>query len=102
MIAACLGWLGTAGTFAAYTMLWRGRMTSESLRYAALNAGGGLLAGTASALYGAWPSAVSNFLWAAAGIHSIGRTVITRRAAQRALRTTGTASSLAPAACLGS
>jgi hypothetical protein len=29
-----------------------------------------LLGGTAAALYGAWPSAVSNFVWAAVGLHT--------------------------------
>ncbi|KQX74524.1 hypothetical protein [Aeromicrobium sp. Root472D3] len=71
MTAALLGWLGTAGTLAAYGLLWRGRLTSTSRRYALLNLVGGLLAGTASGLYGAWPSAASNFIWAALGLHSM-------------------------------
>lgn len=70
IVAAALGWIGTTGTFVAYLLLWRGRVGSESLVYALMNTMGGLLAGTASALYGAWPSAVSNFVWAAIGIHS--------------------------------
>jgi hypothetical protein len=70
MVAAALGWIGTAGTFAAYLLLWRGRVGSESLMYAGMNATGGLLAGAASVLYGAWPSAASNFVWAAIGLHS--------------------------------
>jgi len=57
MLAAALGWLGTAGTFLAYAMLWRGRLGSESRRYATLNMVGGLMGGSAAALYGAWPSA---------------------------------------------
>ncbi|WP_425458204.1 CBU_0592 family membrane protein [Aeromicrobium fastidiosum] len=71
MTAALLGWLGTAGTLAAYGLLWRGRLTSTSRRYALLNVVGGLLAGTASGLYGAWPSAASNVVWAALGLHSM-------------------------------
>ncbi|NKX52055.1 hypothetical protein HER39_16075 [Arthrobacter deserti] len=71
MLAAVLGWLGTAGTFVAYVMLSRGWLTSESGRYAALNAAGGLMGGVGSALYGAWPSAVSNFAWAALGLHAL-------------------------------
>lgn len=74
MMAAVMGWLGTAGTFLAYALLWRGRLTSASRRYAALNAAGGLLAGTACIIYGAWPSAASNLAWAALGIHSVIRT----------------------------
>jgi hypothetical protein len=71
MLAASLGWLGTAGTFVAYLLLWRGRLTAQSRRYALLNVTGGLMAGLASASYGAWPSAVSNFVWAAVGLHSV-------------------------------
>ena len=37
-------------------------------RYALLNVVGGLLGGTASLLYQAWPIAVSNFVWALVGI----------------------------------
>jgi len=74
MLAAALGWLGTAGTFLAYAMLWRGRLASESRRYATLNMVGGLMGGSAAALYGAWPSAASNLAWAALGLHSIVRT----------------------------
>jgi len=79
MLAAALGWLGTAGTFLAYAMLWRGRLTSESRLYALLNMAGGLMAGSACALYGAWPSAASNFAWAALGVHGMVRTYRRRR-----------------------
>lgn len=75
MVAALMGWLGTAGTFLAYALLWRGRLTSESRRYAALNLAGGLLGGTACIIYGAWPSAASNLAWAALGMHSMIRTI---------------------------
>lgn len=78
MLTAVLGWVGTAGTFAAYLLLWKGRLTSGSLTYAALNAVGGLLGGTASALYGAWPSAASNAIWAVIGLQSAA-TILLRR-----------------------
>jgi hypothetical protein len=71
MLAAVLGWLGTVGTFVAYAMVWRGWLTAESRPYAALNAAGGLMAGTACLIYGAWPSAASNLAWAALGVHSM-------------------------------
>lgn len=71
MFAAALGWLGTIGTFVAYLLLWRGHVTSSSRRYGAMNAVGGLLGGSASVIYGAWPSAASNFVWAAIGIHTV-------------------------------
>ena len=79
MLAAALGWLGTAGTFLAYAMQWRGRLTSESRLYATLNMAGGLMAGSACALYGAWPSAASNLAWAALGVHSMIRAHRQRR-----------------------
>ncbi|GAA3696647.1 hypothetical protein GCM10023081_37110 [Arthrobacter ginkgonis] len=79
MFAAALGWLGTAGTFLAYAMLWRGRLTSESRLYALLNMAGGLMAGSACVLYGAWPSAASNLAWAALGLHGVVRAYRRRR-----------------------
>ncbi|ORB31022.1 CBU_0592 family membrane protein [Mycolicibacterium parafortuitum] len=71
MIAAILGWVGTVGTLLAYLMVSRGRLQANSRRYAALNILGGVLGGSASALYGAWPSAVSNFIWAAVGLMTV-------------------------------
>jgi hypothetical protein len=75
MVAAALGWIGTAGTLLAYLSLSRGWLPSTSRRYAALNIVGGVLAGAACALYGAWPSAASNFIWAAIGMMSVAAAV---------------------------
>lgn len=80
MVAAAMGWLGTVGTFLAYALLWRGRLTSQSLRYSALNFTGGLLAGAACIGYGAWPSAAANIAWAALGLHAMIRTCRIARA----------------------
>ncbi|WP_293780089.1 hypothetical protein [uncultured Aeromicrobium sp.] len=80
LVAGILGWLGTAGTFAAYLLLWRGRVASTSITYAAMNTIGGVLAGTAGALYGAWPVVASNTIWAAIGAHTL---VMTLRARSR-------------------
>lgn len=71
MLTAALGWLGMGGTFVAYLLLARGRLGSESLGYALLNALGGILGGIASTLYGAWPSVASNVVWATIGMHSV-------------------------------
>jgi hypothetical protein len=71
MIAAVLGWVGTIGLLATYLLVSRGRLAVSSLEYASMNAFGGLLAGTASALYGAWPSAAANYVWAVVGIHTL-------------------------------
>lgn len=73
MVAALLGWLGMAGTFAAYALQWQGRLSSDSVRYALLNVVGGALGGIASLLYGAWPPAASNFVWAAIGLAALAR-----------------------------
>ena len=99
MLAAALGWLGTAGTFLAYAMLWRGRLTAESRTYAALNMLGGLLGGTACTLYEAWPSAAANFAWAALGLHSMVVAVAVRRRRPAAMVATspGTTPSTSPA-----
>ena len=80
MIAAAMGWIGTVGTICAYVMLSRGRWQAASLRYAAINAVGGLLCATASAAYGAWPSVTSNLLWSVIATHSLVATLRERRA----------------------
>lgn len=79
MIAAAMGWVGTAGTFFAYLMVSRGWLTAHSRRYATLNIVGGILGGTASALYGAWPSAASNFIWAFVGFVTVNAALRARR-----------------------
>jgi hypothetical protein len=84
MIAAAMGWIGTVGTISAYFLLSRGRWTSASLRYSALNGVGGLLAAGASSAYGAWPSVASNLLWSAVAAHSFVTTWRERQAARPA------------------
>lgn len=83
MLIATLGWLGTAGTFVAYLLLSRGWLAAQSLTYSVLNVTGGLLAACASAAYGAWPSVVSNLVWAAVGLHAAGRTMMADYQTQR-------------------
>ena len=87
MIAAALGWIGTMGTFAAYILLWRGKLGSDSLTYALMNTVGGIMGGTASAFYGAWPSVASNIVWAAVGVQSIS-VEVRRRVRSRRSRAT--------------
>ena len=95
-MTAALGWLGMGGTVLAYVLLSQGRVASESLSYALLNAVGGLLAGAASAMYGAWPSAASNILWATLGLQGV--LAATRRpAAEVSSRTSGCESAWAHA-----
>ena len=79
MIAAVMGWIGTLGSISAYVLLSRGRWHANSLRHCALNGLAGLLAGSASAMYGAWPSAVANLLWSLIAAYSAAVTVRRRR-----------------------
>ena len=81
MITAAMGWIGTIGTMGAYVMLSRGQWQSASLRYAALNAAGGLMCAAASAAYGAWPSVASNLLWSVVAFHSGVKALLERRRA---------------------
>ena len=79
MIASAMGWIGTIGSISAYVLLSRGLWDATSLRYSALNGIAGLLAGTASAVYGAWPSVGSNLLWSGIAFHSAVTTLRGRR-----------------------
>jgi hypothetical protein len=85
MIASAMGWIGTVGTIAAYILLSRGRWSSASLRYSAINGVGGILCAAASAAYGAWPSTASNLLWSAVAAHSFVTTWLERRAVRIAV-----------------
>jgi hypothetical protein len=84
MLASAMGWIGTIGGISAYLLLSRGRWDATSLRYSLLNFVAGALAGTASLLYGAWPSVGSNALWCVIAVHS-GVTTLRQRRARVAL-----------------
>jgi hypothetical protein len=84
MIAAAMGWIGTVGGISAYLLLSRGRWHVTSLRYSALNGVAGVLAASASAVYGAWPSVVSNLLWSGIALHSALVTLHARRSVRLA------------------
>lgn len=84
MIAAAMGWIGTVGSISAYLLLSRGRWHVTSLRYSALNGVAGVLAASASAVYGAWPSVVSNLLWSGIALHSAIVTLHARRSVRLA------------------
>lgn len=90
LVAGALGWFGTVGTFIAYILLVRGRITAGSAQYAALNVLGGLLCGSASLVWHAWPSVASNFVWSAVGTHtllvSLRRRAVVARARRRVAR----------------
>jgi hypothetical protein len=88
LLVEALGWLGTVGTFTAYALVWKGRLSSDSRVYAGLNMAGGVMAGTACALYSAWPSAASNYAWAVLGLHAVIRAYRQPRLAATSLATT--------------
>lgn len=69
MLEAILGWVGTAGSLVAYMLLVRGYLAARSRVYLGMNATAAMLAGTASLIYGAWPSAASNFLWVCMSVY---------------------------------
>jgi hypothetical protein len=79
MLASTMGWIGTTGSICAYLLLSRGQWDATSLRYSLLNLVAGVLAGSASALYGAWPSVGANVLWCAIAVHSAATTLRRRR-----------------------
>jgi hypothetical protein len=83
MIAAAMGWFGTIGGISAYLLLSRGWWQVTSLRYSGLNGVAGVLGASASAVYGAWPSVVSNLLWACIALHSAVVTLTARRSQRR-------------------
>ena len=85
MIAAAMGWIGTVGSISAYVLLSRGRWHATSLRYSALNGVAGVLAGSASAAYGAWPSVAANLLWSYIAAHSAITTLRERRSQRLAV-----------------
>lgn len=85
MIALAMGWIGTIGSIAAYVLLSRGTWDATSLRYSAVNGLAGVVAGSASAAYGAWPSVAANFLWAGIAVHSALTTLRSRRRARLAV-----------------
>lgn len=86
MIAAVMGWIGTVGSLSAFIMLSQGRWHATSLRYSTLNFFAAGLAGSASVVYGAWPSAASNLLWSAIACHTMIATLRRRRATRPVLR----------------
>lgn len=79
MITVAMGWIGTIGSISAYVLLSRGRWHATSLRYSALNGAAGVLAGSASAVYGAWPSVGSNLVWTGIALHAAVTTIRGRR-----------------------
>lgn len=100
MLEAILGWVGTVGSLVAYTLLVRGRLAPRSPTYLGANAVAATLAGTASVIYGAWPSAASNFVWVVMSIYPViadmrGRAVERRAASD--IETTADAEQVIPA-----
>lgn len=98
LVGATLGWLGTAGTFSAYLMIWRGWASPTAIRYASLNAIGGLLAAGGALMYGAWPAVASNLVWGVIGFHGVVCALRARWAALRAGTAEGAVAAVAAGA----
>lgn len=78
MLIELLGWFGVVGTLVAYVLAANGRLASESMKYAALNAVGGALCAVAAGVHGAWPSAASSAVWSAVGLYALTGTAAAR------------------------
>ncbi|WP_053351214.1 hypothetical protein [Leucobacter musarum] len=79
IVGNILGWVGTLGTFTAYVLMLRGTWLPTTKRYLVLNTVGGFLGAGGAIAFGAWPSFVSNVVWALMG--GYGLFVAIRRAA---------------------
>lgn len=81
IVGNILGWVGTLGTFTAYVLMLRGTWLPTTKRYLVLNTVGGLLGAGGAIAFGAWPSFVSNVVWALMGGYglfvAIRRTAVT-------------------------
>ena len=93
-MGSVLGWIGTVGTFTAYVLMLRGSWLPTTKRYLWFNTVGGLFAMGSAIAFGAWPSVVSNLVWAAMGLY--GLIDLMRRGAVRATEP----AAIAPAAAV--
>lgn len=78
-----VGWVGAAVTIGAYASVTNGRVSPNSVAYQGLNIGGAAALALSATVSGAWPSAATNLIWVAIGVHavlSLKRVGIRRRA----------------------
>lgn len=66
-----VGWVGAAATIGAYALVTNGRISPSSLPYQGLNIGGAAALALSATASGAWPSAATNLIWVAIGVHAI-------------------------------
>ena len=79
------GWIGAAEFLLAYTLVSKGRIAGDSLRYQALNLSASALLLINCARTGAWPSAIANVFFIIVGLNIL-LTVKRARIAQLARR----------------
>ena len=63
------GWIGAAEFLLAYTLVSKGRIAGDSLRYQALNLSASALLLINCARTGAWPSAIANVFFIIVGLN---------------------------------
>ncbi len=78
-LVTALGWVGAVTCLIAYVMVTRGRWTASSGRYQLANVISGLFMGMVAARSGVWPSAVTNLVWMAVGVHAVAVLLQARR-----------------------
>ncbi len=66
-----VGWVGTACVLVAYFLLTKGKLTSASRAYQALNLIGALLIGTNSLINRALPSVGVNVVWSIIALYGL-------------------------------
>lgn len=87
MLVMIAGWAGAAVTIGAYALVTNGRVSPSSMAYQGLNIGGAAALALSAMVNGAWPSAATNIIWVAIGMHAavnFGRAVLRRRPAVEA------------------
>ncbi|SER55413.1 hypothetical protein SAMN05443377_102129 [Propionibacterium cyclohexanicum] len=71
VVAMALGWIGAAGTLAAYYLVSSERVRPDSVRFHVLNMAGCLLLAFACFTTRAWPSLVTNLVFLAIGLRMV-------------------------------
>lgn len=90
--AGALGWVGAALSLLSYLLVTTGRAAATSLAYQCLVLASASTLAFSTAIFGAWPSAVTNLIYIAIGLVTISliawkRSAALRTAVRAALRT---------------
>lgn len=71
VVAMGLGWIGAAGTVAAYCLVSAKRVRPDSVRFHVLNMTSCLLLALACFTTRAWPSLITNLVFLVIGLHMV-------------------------------